>query len=456
MYGMRGPPVPDNHIQTLPDNWFDQRVDHFNTSDTRTFKQRYFINNKYYKTGGPVFLLVDGENEGQDYFITAGALAGYAQRFGALAVDLEHRYYGQSLPTEDLSIGNLRYLTVGQALKDTEQFIGYLNRKLSLNNNTKWIAFGGSYAGNLVAFLREKYPHAVAGSVASSAPIQMTYDFNQYYPAVSQSLGTECSKQVREAFQLVVDQLKTPDGWLAIGKEFKLCTPLNGTDRDSVYRFMLSLMEPFAISAQYDGRSPMGVHRVCSLMMTTDNRTDNGSKSSPVDRLAQVMTEYRKGNCIDYEYNKLINVLKDIKPSPQAMFRQWFYQMCTEFGYFQTTDHSDSPFGHNVPIDHYVKICSDAYGKQFTPDVIRKSVDRFNQYYGGAKPENITNVVFTNGAVDPWHVLSVLTDLNPTTRAIYMNSTSHGAEMLQPLPTDPQELTDARLAIEKQLQLFLQ
>ncbi|XP_054156715.1 putative serine protease F56F10.1 [Oppia nitens] len=206
-------PVPDNHIQTLPDNWFDnQRVDHFNTSDT-------------------LFVLVDGESEASDYFITVGAVSEYAKQFNALTVDLEHRYYGHSVPTEDLSVENLRYLTVGQALKDTEQFIGYLNRKLSLTNNTRWIAFGGSYAGNLVAFLREKYPHAVSGSVASSAPVEGRYNYREYFGAVGRVLGSECSKQVREAINQLELQIKTPKSWSTIDREFNLCAPLNGTDR---------------------------------------------------------------------------------------------------------------------------------------------------------------------------------------------------------------------------------
>ncbi|XP_054156711.1 putative serine protease K12H4.7 [Oppia nitens] len=445
-----GPPVPKSHTNTLPDNWFDQRVDHFNNSDTRTFKQRYFLNDKYYKTGGPVFLLVDGENEGQDYFITKGAVSEYAKQFNALLVDLEHRYYGHSVPTPDLSVDNLRYLTVGQALKDTEQFIGYLNKKLALNtNNTKWIAFGGSYAGNLVAFLREKYPHAVAGSVASSAPVQMTYDFNQYFTGAGKSMGTECSNQIREAVRLVEDQLKTPEGWLAIEKELKLCKPLNGTDISSVNTMMISAAIPFVMAAQYVGQS--GIDMVCAVMTNTKDG------STPIQRFTKVLTQFSKAKCLDNDYNQFIDDIRQTSktaPMNQIGYRQWLWQTCTEFGYFQTTDHTDSPFGNQVSIDFYVKRCADMYGKQFTGQFIRKGIDKFNQYYGGAKP-NVTNVVFPNGSTDPWRVLSVLKDLNTSSRALMIQGCGHGSDMQETLSTDPRQLTDARLAIAKQIQLFL-
>ncbi|XP_054156714.1 putative serine protease K12H4.7 [Oppia nitens] len=447
------PPVPDNHIHTSADNWFDnQRVDHFNTSDTRTYKQRYFLNDKYYKTGGPVFLEVYGEGEANDYYITSGAIAEYANRFNALLVNLEHRYYGQSVPTEDLSVENLRYLTVEQALKDTEQFVGYLNKKLSLNhNNTKWIAFGVSYAGNLVAYLREKYPHAVAGSVASSAPVDVPYDYNQYFVAVSKSLGTECSNQVRLAVNQLEDQLRTPEGWQSMAKELNLCAPLNGTDKLSVNLLMFTLTAPFGSAAQYNGlRNFLGVAQVCAVM------TNGKDVWTPLQRYAKVVGQYFKGGCLPVDYSQQIQLFRNVEktaPLVLAGVRQWYYQMCSQIGYFWTTDQTDTPFGHNIPIDYYLNLCADVYGKQFTREYMKKSVDRFNSNYGGFKP-NVTNVVFPNGAVDPYHELSIVKDLNNSTRAILMKTTGHGSDIFPTQFTDPRELTDARLAIQKQIQLY--
>ncbi|XP_054156704.1 putative serine protease K12H4.7 [Oppia nitens] len=436
------PPIGDNYVNTLPDNWFDQRVDHFNTSDIRTFKQRYFINYKYYKTGGPVFLMLDGESEASDFFITQGGVAKYAEKFNAMTVDLEHRFYGKSMPTEDLSTENLRYLSIKQALKDTEQFIDYLNKKLSLIN-TKWIVFGGSYAGALAALFREKYPHSVAGAVASSATVNSIYDCKQYFGVVSQSLGSECSKQISLAVHQLEDQMKSIKGWQTIGKQFNLCQPLDGTDPGSVHQMLYSLAIPFAVAAQYNGTTDLGIRQVCAVMT-------NYTSMTPLDRYAKVQSLFLRGQCLDCDYNKYVKRMKNTTSDVQSMARQWIYTTCSEIGDFTTTSLPGSPFGHNLTVDGFVKHCTDIYGPEFTAQSIQRAVDDHNANYGGAKP-NLTNVVFPNGSLDPWSVLSVLHDLNNSTRAVFIEGTSHGSDMMAEQPTDPRVLIDARKTIEKQL-----
>lgn len=40
---------------------FEQKVDHFNSSDTRTFQQNYLVSDYYYKPGGPILFLAGFE-----------------------------------------------------------------------------------------------------------------------------------------------------------------------------------------------------------------------------------------------------------------------------------------------------------------------------------------------------------------------------------------------------------
>lgn len=59
------------------------------------------MNEKYYNPlGGPVFLMIGGEGEASEKWMTQGTWIDYAKKFGAICYQLEHRYYGKSHPTE--------------------------------------------------------------------------------------------------------------------------------------------------------------------------------------------------------------------------------------------------------------------------------------------------------------------------------------------------------------------
>ena len=121
--------TPGNHLP--PEQWFTQQLDHFNPTNQQTWKQvrffwflcmlckgipiylffifdmhfhflqqRYFTNNTFYKTGGPVFLMIGGEGEASAKWMVEGQWIEDAQVFHALCFQLEHRYYGKSHPTK--------------------------------------------------------------------------------------------------------------------------------------------------------------------------------------------------------------------------------------------------------------------------------------------------------------------------------------------------------------------
>lgn len=77
----------------------------------------------------------------------------------------------------NMSVANLKYLSSEQALADLAYFIVGMNKKYNLPKGTKWIAFGGSYPGNLAAWVRAKYPHLVHGAMSASGPLLAKIDF---------------------------------------------------------------------------------------------------------------------------------------------------------------------------------------------------------------------------------------------------------------------------------------
>lgn len=65
--------------------------------------QRYFVNDTFYRPGGPVFLMIGGEGPANPAWMQYGTWLLYAQKLGALCLLLEHRFYGKSHPTEWVS-----------------------------------------------------------------------------------------------------------------------------------------------------------------------------------------------------------------------------------------------------------------------------------------------------------------------------------------------------------------
>ncbi|XP_032660421.2 thymus-specific serine protease-like [Chelonoidis abingdonii] len=81
-----------------------------------------------------------------------------AQKYGALAVALEHRFYGASINPDGLQDASLRFLSSQQALADLASFHLFVTQKYNLTRNNTWICFGGSYPGSLAAWFRLKVP----------------------------------------------------------------------------------------------------------------------------------------------------------------------------------------------------------------------------------------------------------------------------------------------------------
>lgn len=113
-----------------PTHNFSVPVDHFQNETlyephtNATFNLRYWFDASYYKPGGPVIVLQSGETDATARlpYLQKGILAQLAQATHGIGVVLEHRYYGESFPTPDLSTKNLRFLTTEQALADEAYF----------------------------------------------------------------------------------------------------------------------------------------------------------------------------------------------------------------------------------------------------------------------------------------------------------------------------------------------
>jgi hypothetical protein len=174
--------------------------------------------------------------------------------------------------------------------------------------------------------------------------------------------------------------------------------------------------------------------------------------NDPLTTYVNISNYFQNGSCLDASYADQLADLKNTTV-PNDSSRQWVYQTCMEFGYFQTTDSPNQPFGNLVPLKYYEQMCYDAFGITFDTN----RIDLTNRYYGGQNitPTGPTNVLFVNGHVDPWHALSVTENVSDTVRAILIEQTAHCAHEYPSSPDDVPGLVAARQQIEAQIDEWL-
>ncbi|XP_025829710.1 putative serine protease K12H4.7 [Agrilus planipennis] len=390
-----------------------QRVDHFNPVDKRTWKMRYLYNDECFVSGGPIFIYLGGEWTITTGRLMTGPIYDMACENGGYMFYTEHRYYGESQPTSDWSSENLKYLSADQALADIAYFIKYQKENIPALQNSSVVAIGGSYSATLATWVRIKYPHFVDIAYASSAPLNAKEDF----------FGK---------FNYLIIYLLF---------YFRTCQPVNNTQPSRAF-FFNTIAEVFAGLVQY--ARPGEIESACFQIENTTG--------SNAEKLASyIRTEYI-GECMGL-YDEFLQMYTSPNITSDE-YRQWYYQICTEYGWFQTSTSNNQPFGSTFPLELYNQVCKDLFGVEYDEEVLSVGVERTNALYGADTPE-ISRLISVHGSVDPWHPMGVLRDLHSTALSFLVQGSSHCADLRSASNSDSEQIRQTKLTIRTTIARWL-
>ncbi|XP_049917876.1 thymus-specific serine protease [Epinephelus moara] len=433
-----------------------QQLDHFKRKDVSTFPQKFFVNEAHWqRPDGPVFLFIGGEGPIYEFDVLAGHHVDMAEENGALLLALEHRFYGDSINPDGLKTENLADLSSQQALADLAVFHQYISQSFNLSHRNTWISFGGSYSGSLSAWFRGKFPHLVYGAVASSAPVMAKLDFSAYSDSVGLSLMNEavggsekCLAGVREAFAAAEALMS----WNAsrVARDFGCCQIPK--DLDDQIELMQNLADIILGTVQYNEEGVlMSIDEICAVMTNKSEACEEEVEAyNRLVKLSQIYHSTSEEPCLDISHEKTVKNLMDTSVhSGRRAERQWTYQTCTEFGFYQTCEDATCPFSGMVTLQSQTELCPILFG--ISQHSLPGRIAFTNNYYGGDNAHT-HRVLFVNGGVDPWRKLSVVqdrTEEGDEAQTIFIKDTAHCADMMSGRVTDRSSLKKARQEIEK-------
>ena len=391
-----------------------------------------------------------------------------APEFGALLVFAEHRYYGRSRPFGKRMADHLRFLSAEQALADYAELIAELRDELPGGHDSPFIGFGGSYGGMLASWFRIKYPHAIEGAIAGSAPIwsfageRPAYDSGSFARIVTDDASPvggaapACADNVRSAWRALFAAgddaaLGAGEGEGAIQaakrarkakRAMRLCegVPFSGTaDAEAVAYWAASAFDYLAM-----GNYPYP----SSYILNGDGLLPAYPMRAACERLAEpglagdaALAALADGIGVFYNFSGMVSCYDPNVGANDATDddgQLWDYQACTEMMMQMTKDGvADMFWSQTWSEADYVQGCLERWG--VTPDPLWPEVE-----WGGRRIGAATNIVWTNGGYDPWKGGGVLADVSPSAVAILIPEGAHHLDLMFSHPDDPASVTKAR------------
>ncbi|KAJ7617733.1 peptidase S28 [Roridomyces roridus] len=398
---------------TFPSFNFTQPLDHF-TDTGFTWNQRYFVNSRHYKPGGPVFVLDGGETSVTDRlpYLDTGIVDILASATNGLGVILEHRYYGVSVPVQNFTTDSLRWLNNEQAVADSANFMQNvqfdgIDADLTAPK-TPWIYYGGSYAGARSAHMKVLHPDIVYGAIASSGVVEAAISNWGYYDIIRRAAPANCSAQFITAVEEVDALLSDP----ATNNKVKSFFGMPGLTLDAdLMSFASGLLASWQSKNWDPAVNSDDFANTCTAMgnpSTAQIQTFQGfTVSNATWNLATIINQTSSMCPATSTSDECFGTIDDSEFQQTDLsqtWRAWQFQVCTQWGFFDSPPPNStipSMLSKFVDVAYSSKICQQAYPPgQFFQVPAMPNIDDVNQIGGFNIAHDMLAII--DGEVDPW------------------------------------------------------
>ncbi|XP_070137801.1 putative serine protease K12H4.7 isoform X2 [Drosophila bipectinata] len=389
-------------ISPIEFRWIEQKLDHFNDSIPQTFQMRYMVKEDYFKPNKTIFFFMGGEGtilspatNVSKIILTDSYMHDLAKEFNGYLIHSEHRYYGESKPKiRDLTVENLKYLSVAQALADVATLIRFQKANTTHFGDSKIFLVGGSYTGFLVPWFAKLYPELMDLGWGSSAPFEFKGNFKSFFETVFKIIvkigGSKCHEKIIKGFKAIDLQ------------HSEYCVHLEGEHcKDSLEK--QTIFQRFTVLFAYlvQTGNKTTIRKACKDILETPfisflrNHLIHDFKCTYQQNrnLEYKNLSFFEKLGINYTCLDLTRTLKNESYTTDPA-RLWFYQQCYELGNFQTTEY--------VPLQFYLDYCKDifpALPQAYMFERIQNSDIVFEDLDENTK---VSEIFLTQAEYDPW------------------------------------------------------
>jgi lysosomal Pro-X carboxypeptidase len=281
------------------------------------------------------------------------------------------------------------------------------------------------------------YPNIVAGGLAASAPVVQfvgeypNYDlFNEIVTDDYTQSSASCSAAIRSGFNIL--NTAKPHLYSQISSAFKLCTPIKHEyDVQNLIAYVENAITYMAMTDYPDATNflqPLPawpVDAACAAI----------SKVSFNNALAQLAA----ASNVYYNTSGTLTCNDLNAPSSPGLGDQsWNYQACTEL----VLPSSQTGVRDFFPPAPFIE-------SQYTANC-QQTLSVTPRYrwiplqYGGFNITAHSNIIFSNGNLDPWSGGGIKTTLKPSLPAIIIDKGAHHLDLRFSSPADPESVVNAR------------